>query len=268
MSIRKDLSENTNDSKNTRLDIGGAGITGDFRTDVLAHMSRFNKIASLMIEEAKRLGRPLSLLDIGCGECYPLRVMYKAYVVRKREIVSSYRGIDIDPAVLKIHDTHKGMMDILNMQIDIQDLTVDPTPHVKRGSIDFFWSTEVIEHMNREFVPIWLNEVNKCLKRGALIYVSTPNHDGSNAKLPEDHVYEWGFEELKEELTKHWKLEQVTGTFIQMPKFNKANRKERRIPPELVDIYKTRFDANWLRNVLAAPYPEISNNCAWILRKK
>jgi len=266
-SIRKRLEVNANDSKNTRMDIAGAGYYGDFRADILAHMSRFSKIAQLMVEEAKRLGRPLSLLDIGCGGAFPIKVLYKAYVVRKAEIVKSYRGIDIDPVVLELEDEFATMMKTMNMSIDIQDLTVDPEIKLKRSSVDFFWTTEVIEHMKPEFIAPWLDEAHRVLKKGGLIYVSTPNHDGSNKKLPEDHVYEWGFEELKTELTKRWKLQEVTGTFIQIPKFRAANRKHGRIPQELVDAYTARFDGNWLRNVLAAPYPEYANNCAWILRK-
>lgn len=267
MSIRNRLEVNENNSKNTRLDIAGAGALGNFRADILAHMSRFNKVAELIIKESKLRGRPLSLLDIGCGEVYPLRVLYNAHVVAKKEVVKKYRGIDIDPAVLSVFETYSGMMNIFNARIDIQDLTVDPAIKVGKSTVDFFWSTEVIEHMNREFVPIWLDEVDRCLKRGALIYISTPNHDGSNKKLPEDHIYEWGFEELKEELTSRWKLVEVTGTFIQMPKFRAANKEHTRIPDQLVSIYEQRFDPFWLRNVLAAPYPEVSNNCAWVLRK-
>ena len=267
-SIHRQLKVNKNDSKNTRMDIAGAGFGGDFRTDVLAHISRFNKIAQLIIQESKDKKRPLNILDIGCGELFPMKVIYKAHVVSKQKVVKSYRGIDIDDAVLKVFDNHKGMTDIMNVSIDIQDLTTHPKIKLKPSSIDFFYSTEVIEHMQRKFVPKWLNEVDKVLKKGAMIYISTPNHDGSNDKLPEDHVYEWGFEELKKELTKRWELIEVTGTFIQMPRFNRANKKHQRIPQELVDIYKTRFDNYWLRNVLAAPYPEEANNCAWILRKK
>ena len=75
-------------------------------------------------------------------------------------------------------------------------------------SIDFFWSTEVIEHMGREFVPAWLDDVARVMRPDRhWAYVSTPNHDGSNDKLPEDHVYEWGFEELKEELERNFNIE-------------------------------------------------------------
>ncbi|KKL26963.1 hypothetical protein LCGC14_2390010, partial [marine sediment metagenome] len=37
-SQRHKLTENANDSKNTRMDIRAAGRTGDWRADILAHM--------------------------------------------------------------------------------------------------------------------------------------------------------------------------------------------------------------------------------------
>ena len=278
-SIRRKLTVNENDSKNTRMDLASAGILGNWRPDELAHMSRFDKIASLCIEEAKRLGRPLNTFEVGCGECWALRCLYKSYVIKKTDIISSYVGYDIDPACemenpywsnaggeLKDSTWFK----IFNGEIRIQDLTVDPIFKLDDESIDFFWSTEVIEHMGREFVPAWLDDVARVMRPGALGYVSTPNHDGSNDKLPEDHVYEWGFEELKEELERNFEIEAVTGTFIQMPRLKKAveNKVEGGFTPEQFEVMKDRYGKQFMRLAGAVFYPEVANNCAWRIRKK
>jgi hypothetical protein len=66
-SIRKKLTVNENDSKNTRMDIASAGVLANWRPDELAHMSRFDKIASMCIAEAKQLGRPLDTFEVGYG---------------------------------------------------------------------------------------------------------------------------------------------------------------------------------------------------------
>ena len=208
-SIRKKLTVNENDSKNTRMDLASAGVLGNWRPDELAHMSRFDKIASLAIDEAKVLGRPLDTLEVGCGECWALRCLYKAYVVKKSDIIRSYYGYDIDPACElenKFWSNSGGRLEEstwfknFNGQIRIQDLTVNPVFDLPDESIDFFWSTEVIEHMGKEFIAAWLDDAARVMRPNGLAFVSTPNHDGSNDKLPEDHVYEWGFQELKEEL--------------------------------------------------------------------
>jgi len=278
-SIRRKLTVNENDSKNTRMDLASAGILANWRPDELAHMSRFDKIASLCIDEAKRLGRPLNTFEVGCGECWALRCLYKAYVIKKTDIISSYVGYDIDPACEmenpywsnaggELKDS--AWFKIFNGEIRIQDLTVDPIFKLDDESIDFFWSTEVIEHMGREFVPAWLDDVARVMRPGALGYVSTPNHDGSNDKLPEDHVYEWGFQELKEELERNFEIEAVTGTFIQMPRLKKAveNKVEGGFTPEQFEVMKDRYGKQFMRLAGAVFYPEVANNCAWRIRKK
>lgn len=280
-SIRKTLEENINDSKNTRMDIAGGNMLGNWRPDEIAHMTRYDKLSSLCIEEAKKLNRPIHVLEAGCGQCWVLRNLYKAYTVKKSDVIGSYLGVDIDPAVLnEIPGYHSPTGKITESvwfsnfsgSVNIQDLTTSPRFHLPDQSIDFFWTTEVIEHMGKEFVPAWLDDVDRVLRPGGLVYVSTPNHDGSNDKLPEDHVYEWGFEELKQELTSRWRLQSVVGTFCQLPKLRKAMREDEQVTgelwgPEQFEILEERYGRQFLRVVAAIFYPEVSNNCAWILRK-
>ena len=277
-SIRKKLLVNENDSKNTRMDIASAGGLANWRPDELAHMSRFDKIASMCIEEAKKLGRPLDTFEVGCGECWTLRALYKAYVVKKSDIIRSYYGYDIDPACTMENPFWSNAGNPLenstwfqnfNGEIRIQDLTVNPRFDLEDESIDMFWSTEVIEHMGRHFVPAWLDDVARVMRPNALGFVSTPNHDGSNDKLPEDHVYEWGYQELKEELERNFTIEAVTGTFIQLPNLKKA-MKEPNLgwTPEQYEMLENRYGRQFLRVVAATFYPEVANNCSWIIRKK
>ena len=277
-SIRRKLTVNENDSKNTRMNIASAGVLANWRPDELAHMSRFDKIATLCIEEAKRLERPIDGFEVGCGECWTLRNLYKAYVIKKSDVIRSYYGYDIDPAcelenpfwsnaggLLKDSTWFKNF----NGEIRIQDLTVNPVFDLEDQSVDFFWSTEVIEHMGREFVPAWLDDVARVMRKGALGYVSTPNHDGSNDKLPEDHVYVWGFEELTEELERNFIIESVVGTFIQIPKLRKALREDPNgWTADQYEMLEQRYGRQFLRMAAAVFYPEVANNCAWVLRKK
>ena len=304
-SIRKKLKVNENDSKNTRMDIASAGVLGNWRPDELTHISRYDKIASLCIEEAKFLERPIDTFEVGCGELWVLRNLYKAYTVKKSDIIRSYYGVDIDPAILMenpfwsnggepIEDST--WLKNFNATLKVQDVTIPRTNEegdeygnmfdIASETIDFFWTTEVIEHMQREFVPIWLEDAARCLRHDGLAYVSTPNHEGSNDKLPEDHVYEWGFNELKQELEKHFIIESVVGTFIQMPNLKKAqlvheepmidgipSTSKARVFPEAwtteqLILLKERFGRQFLRMVAATFYPEQANNCACVLRKK
>jgi len=278
-SIRKKLLVNENDSKNTRMDIASAGVLANWRPDEIAHMSRFDNIASMCIEEAKRLGRPLDTFEVGCGECWTLRNLYKAYVIKKSDVIKSYYGYDIDPACELENPFWSNAGNPLkdstwfqnfNGEIRIQDLTTNPVFDLETESVDFFWTTEVIEHMGREFIAAWLDDAARVMRPNALAFVSTPNHDGSNDKLPEDHVYEWGFQELKEELERNFEILDVTGTFIQLPNLKKAMKEDSKTgwTPEQYKQLQSRYGRQFLRVVAATFYPEVANNCSWVLRKK
>ena len=279
-SIRKKLAQNENNSKNTRMDIAGAGVMANWRPDELAHISRFCKIGQIIMDEAKRLGRPVECLEAGCGELWVLRYLYKAFVSKKEKIIKQYVGVDIDPACLDdwwVNDSesvvkHQWFKTMTGnnpfSRIDIQDLTTNPEFDVPNETIDVFWSTEVIEHMRPDAIDYWLRSAYKKMRMGAVAYISTPNHDGSNDKLPKAHFYEWGFEELKELLSRYFTIKDVKGVFTQMNNFKKNHRANMRWSQNVIDDIEARFDKHWARVILATAYPETANNCAWILRKE
>jgi SAM-dependent methyltransferase len=276
------------------MDIAHAGVFADWRPDILGHISRYCKIAEHIIDEAARLGRPLDCLEVGCGQVWVLRYIYKALLCKKTDQVRSYTGHDMDPMVLEDfwpaepNDIHESSwFQLFNGKLVIQDLTVDPhfgPSPAADGRYDIFWTTEVIEHMKPEFVEPWLANAARALRTGGLAYVSTPNSDGSREKLPKDHVYEWGYDELRTLLAKYFEVVRVDGVFVQHPKFERAFRNG---PPPgfepvdeareyawkngvgyVVDLIKQRFDPNWQRIILAMLCPEVANNCAWTLRKR
>lgn len=273
-SIRRKLVENVNDSKNTRMEV--AGPHSSWKTDELGHITRYCKIAELILDEWKHLGRRVDLLEAGCGQVWVLRHIYKSIFVEKAKVVSSYLGVDIDPAVLNelpgwaacetINEST--WLNNYNGRIAIQDLTVNPVFALANESVDVFWTTEVIEHMKPEFVEPWIKDAHRCLRPGGLAYVSTPNHDGSNKTLPLDHVYEWGHAELIALLEKYFTITDVKGVFIQMPKFKKAQTEWHRWPDDVVCDIQRRFSNEWARVILATPYPEYANNAAFVLRKR
>lgn len=267
-SIRKKLSENINDSKNTRLNIGLALQQMDLRADYLAHMSRYCKIAELMVQESRALKRPIKAFEAGCGELWPIRYLYKALQVKKSAVLTRYHGFDIDSGIPFHEFKRTGWFQIFDSEVTIQDLTVDPEFRLGSSVFDMFITTEVIEHMKPEFVEPWIKDAARCLSANGLAFISTPNHDGSNPDLPVDHVYEWGYTELENLLQKYFDIKLRYGTFIQLPHFKRAQQMWRRWPEPLLLDLQGRFDQNWQRVILAAPYPEVSNNVTWICRKK
>ena len=93
-SQRNDLKDmNANSSKNTRMDIDHAGKELDYRKDEIMHIARYVRGAQTMVDLAKQLGRPIRVLDIGCGQMNTVRLFYKSYVEKKSDIIEQYVGI-------------------------------------------------------------------------------------------------------------------------------------------------------------------------------
>jgi SAM-dependent methyltransferase len=275
-SVRRTLApeDNIHGSKNTRMDV--AGPLASWKPDEIGHITRYTKIADMVIKEAKRLGRPLNCFEVGCGNIWVLRHIYKSIVIRKSDVIRSYDGYDIDPAVLdefpgwpsypSVNDS--AWLKTFGGTVHIKDVTVSPNFREISDGYDFFWTTEVIEHMHREFVEPWLKNAARCLRKDGLAYISTPNHDGSNDKLPVDHIYEWGHEELRELLSKYFNIIQVHGVFTQVNNFNRMHKEEGRWPDHVIEDIRMRFSPEFQRVILATAYPESSNNAAFVLRKK
>ena len=200
-SERSKLDSNINNSKNTRMNIVKSLQDMDFRKDELMHIGRYLKACQTAIALSKQLNRPIKILDLGCGEAYSMRTLYKSFVVKKSEVVKRYIGIDIDEPMLgKTRDEYSKVLESVHGRLIAQDLTVNPHIKVKDGAIDLIIWFEMVEHIQPEFVKPILEEVFRVLSPEGILLLSTPNSNGSNQKLPKDHVYEWSYEDLSQEI--------------------------------------------------------------------
>lgn len=200
-SERRNIDNNANGSKNTRMDLDTAIGNMDIRKDELMHIARYQKFCKTVIDLAKALGRPVKVLDLGCGEIYNARMLYKAFVVKKEDVISRYVGVDIDKPMLdRVKETYHRALTAVNGKLICKDLTQDRTIKVSDGYFDVVVWYEMIEHINPKFVPGIIKEVSRVLNPEGVGLISTPNSNGSNAKLPKDHFYEWSYEELIEAL--------------------------------------------------------------------
>lgn len=209
-SERRTLKENVNDSKNTRMNLAESMDKFDLRKDEFMHLGRYFKACETMISLAKELGRPLKILDIGCGEIYIPRVFYKSFLIKKSDIIQKYVGIDIDDVMIdQVKEQHARLIKTCNIKLIQQDLTVNPKFRVKDGYFDVIIWFENIEHMKPEFIPAIRSEVVRVLNPAGVALISTPNSTGSNAKLPKDHVYEWSYAEMMGLLTPYFDVDAI-----------------------------------------------------------
>jgi SAM-dependent methyltransferase len=199
-SQRNDLKDlNINSSKNTRMDIDHAEKELDYRKDEIMHIARYTKGAQSMVDLAKHFGRPIRVLDIGCGQMNTVRLFYKSYVEKKSDIIEKYVGVDIDfKMVEKSREQFKRTYATCNAEFLIQDLTVTPHIDFEDGYFDLIICTEFLEHINPDLSQPIIEEAFRLLGKDGVALFSTPNSNGSNKILPKDHFYEYSYEELIE----------------------------------------------------------------------
>jgi hypothetical protein len=253
--------ENINDSGVFRRQIFDDCDNCKFDLQFLAHISRYDKAVDLMLNEAKRLGRPLNVVNIGCGQMFELRVLVSAYWVKKSDIIASYTAIDIEPQEVPVGPSLQAQ---LNYKFIVQDLTIDSTIPV--SNVDIIIYLDSIEHIDKNSGMNVLKSMHTALNISGLLYLTTPN--ATNNKFEDKyHRYEWTFEELLEELEKLYEVESAAGVFISDRKFREANGKYGMLPADLDISFAERFSKTWMKIVRAAPYPEYSDNVAFIARK-
>lgn len=191
MSQRFKASKNLNNSKNTRLDIAGEFSNYRFGRDQLAHVSRYLYIVEQIEKIAKLLGRPIRILDIGCGDIYIARILVSTSRVKKTDVIETYVGLDIDDVSLA--RTSERLPSCMPIRLVCGDVTTGALEQFGNKVFDLVVCTEVVEHLQPEFVALLFSEIRRV---GVRAVISTPNITGGTGRIPEDHIKEWDCKEL------------------------------------------------------------------------
>ena len=189
MSERFVVKNNTNDSKATRLPIRQEFAQGRFNRDALAHVSRYLWIMERIERLADDLQRPVSILDIGCGDAYIMRVLNRTSKRQNDSLVSYYTGVDIDERrVTATREELSRWQTPTNFVVE--DLTV--TGLAGWDQHDVVICLEVLEHIQPHYVAPTLKRFAEIAAHRA--FISTPNWPGGSGRLPKDHIKEWDHE--------------------------------------------------------------------------
>lgn len=247
MSERFKASVNVNDSKNTRLPVNEEFENYRFGRDALAHVSRYLLLCEELIEYAKKLGRPLRVIDIGCGDVYIARVLISSFAVRKSDVISRYVGVDIDDVSIKrTAESLPGKS--IPIELVCTDITTGGLSQFADKEFDVLINTEVIEHIQPRFVPEVLREFKRISR---FAYISTPNFTGGTGQLPEDHIKEWDCEELTAEMKAAGiDVKRRVGIFSNLNKVEKLAKTNPGIR-EKYDFLRDKMDGHFLSIAMA-----------------
>ena len=205
------------------------------------------------------------VLDVGCGTEWPMLTAFHS----NGALPGGFMGVDA-------RDCSRQKP---NLKIGVEFQQVDVTKALPQGyplaivtntgipqlrQWDMITCFEVLEHMPKESGLKLLDNLAGITNNQTLTLLSTPCFS-EQAGMAENHVYEWKYEELKEELEKRFVVTQHFGTFASlkdyMPLMNEA---ELKLLARLREYYNTAL----ISCMMAPLYPEKARNCLWHLRRK
>jgi len=226
-----------------------------YHRDQFAHYLRWTHILKIA-----KIGQ--TILDFGCGSGEMLEVFY-----RNRFRPKKYLGLDIRTNT--INKNNEKFKNVDFAEFKEADLCGDINLNEK---FDIITSFEVFEHIGKWNGQKYLNNIKKHMNENSRLYMSTPCFNGKAAKnhmITDDegneHVGEYGFEELKELLSKNFEIIKVYGTFASMSDYKPLlNDWQQKMFDELCDYY----DVNLVSNIMAPFFPEHSRNAHWVLKLK
>jgi 2-polyprenyl-3-methyl-5-hydroxy-6-metoxy-1,4-benzoquinol methylase len=255
-------------SKWTRMwvdqDLGNLNV----RREQLAHLVHYKVNIKWMKEMARRLGRPINILNVGCGEANELRMFYAADHSKKADVIKSYIGLEGDPSCIARTEKKAGtVLRGCNGALHVCDITKGEFP-VKPRSIDLVICNEVLEHIPRKAVPKVLKAIVRAMRPEAVLVLSTPNKQGTNDRLPADHVYEWGYQELRDAFAEAGLVvEDDLGVYIKRNNLKRYLTEHDPDTAEWADALWDRFGLDMGSIMTADLATPVANNVIHICRK-
>lgn len=232
----------------TQLYIDRAAERGIIHRDYLAHCLRWSHV----MKHAKTGQR---ILDVGCGINTPLAWTF--YTNKYKP--DKYVGLDFRANFEVKPETFNFPVHLIGGFDVTKEEHWDNLVVMHGNTFDIVTCFEVLEHMEKPDGIQLLSNLSINAGNGS-VFLSTPVFNGSAAA---NHVHEWEFDELKEELVKYFKIEAVHGTFASQSDILPVLS-----PGELETFTKLKmyYDSNLIAILLAPNHPEKSRNCIWRLR--
>lgn len=270
-SQRNDIGRlNKNGSKNTRMDFTNLDERFDYRKDELMHIGRYSNAAKTMCDLSKKLGRPIRVLDVGCGEMNTVRLFYRSIICKKSDVLEAYYGVDIDTQMIENATERYGQVyKTCNASYIQRDLTVDPKLDFSDGYFDMIISFEFLEHIRTIYAEPILREISRLLSNRGVALISTPNSNGSNKVLPKDHIYEYSFEELTDMFSRSGLL--LEGAYGVCINISKIPKEEKERLSSLIKRFEGAFgrDSAFMSVAIAPLFnPRYCKNVIYHLRRR
>jgi 2-polyprenyl-3-methyl-5-hydroxy-6-metoxy-1,4-benzoquinol methylase len=220
-----------------------------YHRDYFAHYFRWTHVL-------KELKRDLNILDFGSGSGNLLEVIY-----RNRFKAKKYLGLEYREKI--VEENNNKYKDLNWAEFKQSDLTIS---NINFGNDwDLICSFEVIEHIGKNNVNIFLTNLKNHCNENTIILLSTPCYD-KNVGAADNHIIngeigELTFDEMKFFLINNgFKIIKNWGTFASIKDYESYMNDWQQ---QFYNFAKEYFDVNLLSNLMAPMFPEHSRNVLW-----
>jgi SAM-dependent methyltransferase len=224
-----------------------------FHRDQFAHFLRWSHVLKIATIGNK-------ILDFGCGSGNLYEVFY-----RNRYSPTRYLGLDIRSQTIE-----KNKLKFPKAEFEQQDLTGD---FDYGNDWDIIASFETIEHVGKQNVPKFLDNIKKHCNPNTIVLISTPCYNGTAA---DNHTYDSGdgrgvahqeltYNELKTLLDERFEIIENFGTFASQKDYKPFMSL---CQIEMFDFLTKYYDSNLVSVMMAPFFPEYSRNVLWKVRLK
>ena len=214
--------------------------------NVFAHYFRFLFVL-------RWLRHDTTLIDVGCGRGWLMDIIYR------NKFKISYIGIDLSKQSL-IHAANKKYK--YSRILMCANCVEIPLIHEKADYVVCF---EAVEHNDKKNAELIISQCFNLLKPNGLFFLSTPVRKSNNWIFPQDHVYEWEYEEMSNYLCSiGFKIVSKYGCFGKKGEIISAlNAQERELYEKLSGFY------NWhvLSPIFSSLHPQHSQGVVWLCKK-
>lgn len=218
----------------------------------------------------------MNVVDVCCGRSLVLPLL--RYYAKD---INSYTGVDICEA--NIREAKRGASAKVLKEEDLKEYypfktewilsnVAEMSKHIEKGYADLVIYTSALEHMHKDVGTQSLIECYKIMNKDSVMFLSCPNTPGNGYETQyAAHVYEWGYDELKEKLDEiGFEIINEVGLVMKVKKMKEFFESD--IPePAVKDLYKKLslyMPSAWLSSIISIPYPKQSDEVLFVVKKK
>ncbi len=243
-----------------------------FKDGFFSNLDVMNYIQHFRAAQLAKSG--MNVVDVCCGRSLMLPLL--RYYAKD---INSYTGVDISEA--NIREAKRGASTKELKEEDLESYypfkvdwklsnVAEMSQHIEAGSADFVIYTSAIEHMHKDVGYQSLKECHKIMNADSFMFLSCPNTPGNGYNTQyAAHIYEWGYDELKEALDEiGFEIVQEVGLVIGAKEMDELYAQQ---PQEIQEFYakmKAYVPTTWLTAMMAIPFPQAAKEILFIVKKK